>query len=104
MMVEAPEWVRSLLVFHGCLLPFQCGLFGYLVAVHFKPGWQLGVNRVSGLAMDSVFVVLILSGVGLYYVGENREIIVWIHRIAGAASPVFLGLHWFLGHRWAKKT
>lgn len=103
MMVQAPDWVRPLIVFHGCLFPFQCGLFGYLVRAHFQPGWDLGANRISGLAMDLVFIVMILSGVGLYYAGEQRELIVWIHRISGSTVPVFLGLHWYLGQRWAKK-
>ena len=103
MMVQAPSWVQPLIVFHGCLFPLQCGLFGYLVRAHFKPGWELGANRVSGLAMDFVFVMMILSGVGLYYVGEGRETVVWVHRISGASVPVFLGLHWYFGHQWAKK-
>jgi len=97
-----PQWVRPVMVFHGCLFPFLCGIFGYLVTSHFHPGWKLKANRVSGLLMDSVFLILIFSGVGLYYVGEGREIVIWIHRLSGAATPVFLGLHWFVAYRWTK--
>lgn len=97
-----PPWVHPVLVFHGCLFPFLCGIFGYLVASHFHSGWKLKANRVSGLLMDSVFLIQIFSGVGLYYAGEMRDLIIWIHRIAGASTPVFLGLHWFMAHRWVR--
>lgn len=101
---RAPDWVRSLLVFHGCLYPLQCGLFGYLIAAHFHPGWKLRANRVSGLLTDLVFLGQILSGTLLYYAGDWRETIVWVHRLTGAGFPVVLGLHWWLGVRWAREA
>lgn len=102
----SPGWLRPALVLHGCLFPLQCVLFGVLLANHVRLGWQLRANLVSGFVMEAVFVGLILTGAGLYYVGAEdwRERIIWTHRLLGLALPVTLGVHWFMGHRWASRV
>ncbi len=103
LMKRAPDWVSSLLVFHGCLYPVQCCVFGYLIATHFHPGWKLRANLVSGFVTDAFFLGQIISGVCLYYMGEWRETVVWVHRVIGAGFPLVLGVHWVMGKRWAEK-
>ena len=104
--LESPVWLRPMLVLHGCLFPVQCVLFGILLAHHIRVGWQLRANLLSGFAMEAVFAGLILTGVGLYYVGADdwREWLVWAHRILGLGLPLTLGLHCFMGLRWGRRA
>ena len=102
--MQPPAWLRATIVFHGMLFPFQCGLFGWLACQHFKVSWQMRANLVTGFLMEGVFLALILSGASLHYVGSWREQVVWFHQLCGVLLPAALGLHWFIGLRWAEKT
>ncbi len=99
-----PEWLHGFVVFHGCLFPLQCILFGYLCCQHIRYGWQLKANRRSGFVMEACFIGLILTGVGLYYLGSEslRELCQQIHSVFGVALPISLGVHWFSATRWVK--
>jgi hypothetical protein len=103
--MATPAWLHASLVLHGSLNPFLCVVFGYLCCQHIRAGWQLRANRVTGLAMEIIFGGLILSGIGLYYVGaaESRDLCVQTHRILGLLLAPGLGLHWAAGLRWAKR-
>jgi hypothetical protein len=89
---------------HGALTPLLCALFGYLW-FHYRGGWSMRVNRISGSLLFAVFAVLIVSGVGLYYSGGETMREVWkeTHEIAGTAYPLVLGWHAFVGWRRARK-
>lgn len=104
--MTAPTWLHPVLVLHGCLFPVQCILFGILLAHHIRMGWQLRANLLSGFVMEAVFFGLIATGAGLYYAGseEWRERLIWAHRLFGLALPLTLGIHWFMGLRWARQT
>src|SRR5687767_4348655 len=66
-----PAWLHNFRVVHGCLYPFQCVFFGYLLCQHIRYGWGLKINRVSGFAMEGCFAGLILTGLGLHYIGSD---------------------------------
>lgn len=101
---RSPDWLRGVLVVHGCLYPVQCVLFGILLCHHIRVGWQIRVNLVAGFILEAVFAGLILSGAGLYYAPESwRETIVWTHRILGISMPVALGFHWLAAHLWIRR-
>ena len=102
--VAKPEWLHRILVFHGCLVPLQTVLFGYLCCQHIRYGWRLRVNRASGFAMEACFIGLILTGTGLYYLGSEtlRELCQQIHSVFGVALPISLAVHWFHAARWVK--
>ena len=104
--LETPVLFHASLVLHGSLNPFLCVLFGYLCCQHIRLGWQLRANWVTGFAMEIIFGGLILSGIGLYYSGaaESRNLCVQTHRILGLLLAPGLGMHWFVGLRWAKKN
>src|SRR5688572_27579920 len=44
--VAKPGWLHRILVIHGCLVPFQTVVFGYLCAQHIRYGWRMKANRV----------------------------------------------------------
>lgn len=104
--LQTPSWLRPALVLHGCMFPVQCILFGILLAHHIRVGWQLRANLLSGFATEFIFAGLILTGVGLYYIGaeEWREQVVWAHRLLGLLLPVALAVHIAMGLRWGKQA
>lgn len=103
--LAAPAWLHGCRVLHGVLNPLLCAIFGYLVCQHIRYGWALRANWVSGLAMEAVFLMLIISALTIYYADEGgfRSTCVWIHRIAGAALPAVLIGHWIASRLWLKK-
>jgi hypothetical protein len=103
--LSSPAWLQPAITVHGCLNPVLCILFGYLVCQHIRVGWQMRANLVTGFLMEAVFALMILSGAGLYYVGdpEWRDRIVFLHQILGVALPLALALHWIAGLCWGRK-
>src|SRR5436190_127934 len=69
-LVAPPSWLHVCRVIHGSLNPILCGLFGYLCCQHIRYGWVLRANWVSGLTMEGVFLLLIISALPIYYARE----------------------------------
>lgn len=103
--LEPPRWLNACRIVHGILNPLVCALFGYLLCHHIRYGWQLKANRLSGFFIEAVLLVLILSGLGLYYFGgeKARAAAVLVHRWVGVFLPLAFVVHWLAGKRWAKK-
>lgn len=101
-----PAWLHASRVTHGCLNPLLCAVFGYLCCEHIRYGWALRANWVSGLVMEGIFALLILTALAVYYADEGafRDGLALAHRWAGAALPGALIVHWVAGKRWAKKN
>lgn len=70
-------------------------LLGLLSAAHIQKGWNSRRKRYSGVALVSAFVVLILSGYLLYYVGEERArtVLSTMHWVIGIVAPLAYGAH-----------
>lgn len=89
-------WMMKL---HGLvLIPALLGIGGMLVA-HIPKGWAYGHQRVAGIALCAVLVVLIASGYMLYYVGDER-VRDWtsiVHWIVGLVLPVVFLWHYLNG-------
>jgi hypothetical protein len=104
--LQAPAWLHSVIVLHGCLNPLLAILFGYLLCHHIRLGWQMRANLLSGFFMEAAFIALILSGAGLYYAGSEvwRERLSLTHRISGLALPAGLAWHWISGLIWARRN
>jgi len=97
--------VRGWLLLHGWLNPFLCGIFGYLLCQHIRLGWEMKANWLSGVVMEAVFALLILTGTGLYYSPENwRGAILLLHHLAGVLLPLSLIAHWIASQLWVKKV
>src|SRR5687767_4725574 len=60
--LEPKWWMHPARVVHGVVTPFLCACFGYLCYLHIPRGWQMKLNRPSGVMLTVLFAFLILSG------------------------------------------
>lgn len=88
---------QSALSAHGIIAQFYLLALGSLFPVHMKKGWSTRKNVASGIFFLAVHVVLIVSGLALYYAANEwlREIGVGIHLWVGLLLPILL-----IGHIW----
>ncbi len=88
---------------HGLSAMLSLLVLGSLVLAHMRRACVLRRNRVSGLVLASIFVVLIASGYALYYFGseELRPVIGTIHWLLGLVCAPLLVLQIALGRRRA---
>jgi hypothetical protein len=84
--------------YYLCLL-----LVGALWTVHMRAGWLRRENIISGMALISALALLALSGLLLYYAGEDNVVnaAVLAHIGVGLLLPTILMAHIF-GARRAK--
>lgn len=83
-----------LLKVHGGFSFIFTFLFGSLL-FHISSGIVKKWNRKSGVSMLTTCVVLIVTGVLLYYTGDERtrEITVYVHLIVGLLLPILICVH-----------
>ena len=80
LMLEMPElipfeWNRSLIALHG-ILAFLCALLlGSVWAIHMRMWWKKGIHRISGALLSICLLLLILTGVGIHYLGDESLIL-----------------------------
>ena len=79
--VLEPWWLKL----HGGLAMAFLVLLGTLVRGHIPAGWRSRRNRVSGIGLVTVNVVLIATGWALYYLGSE------------SVRPVLGAVHWGIG-------
>lgn len=81
-------------------------VFGLIWLAHVRRGWQKGRNRVSGVTMASILIVLALSGWGLYYLSDEnwRTTASFLHWGLGIFSGLWLPFHIWRGRRSANKS
>lgn len=91
----------NLLMAHGGAAMVTLLLLGALFPVHIARAWRGRLNRVSGAAMITFNVVLIVTAFGLYYLGSEtlRPWISDVHIVAGVTFPGALAVHIWLGRR-----
>jgi len=92
-----PWWLRV----HGAFAMVFLIAFGSVLPGHVMRAWHLRKNRNSGIAMFAVVCLLVLTGYGLYYVGNEltRPWISAVHWVIGIGSAATLVLHVVLGKR-----
>lgn len=99
------ELLRSLkpwmLKLHGAAAMAFLVSAGILIPTHIRRAWQARRNRTNGVFFVTMMALLIVSGYGLYYFGDEqwRSAASWIHLILGFAAPGLLALHIWLGRR-----
>ena len=91
-MLLLKQWLMKL---HGASAMGSLLILGWMIPAHIQIGWMRKKNVKTGSLMIGVCAVLIVSGYGLYYFGDEmlRIRTSWIHSILGCLLPVLLGWH-----------
>ena len=84
------------LKFHGLAAFGFLIVFGMVLSTHISFNWQVKKNRrKSGIILLAFFVILIASGYGLYYAGDEdfRDLVSYLHWIIGIFSAGIFAIH-----------
>lgn len=92
--IQTSPWQNVSLKLHGAGAILFLIIFGAIL-FHIPPGWRNKSQRSTGVFLLSVCIVLILTGWGLYYLGnENwRNISSLVHCILGTILPLMIFFH-----------
>lgn len=99
-----------MLITHGCVSLLLVWLLGLIFIVHIKRAWQKKQNRITGLIISLMSLMLMLSGLGLYYLGGEQLRIntATLHWVLGLLAGIALPIHIYWGRalqaRKAKNT
>jgi len=76
-------------------------LMGFLWATHIVRRWKLRRHRKTGGTLFVIMVLLIVSGLLLYYLpsDELRSPTALVHWVIGLAMPLALMAHWLIRAR-----
>ena len=90
---------------HGAVAMAFLVLIGTLLPLHMRPGWRQGDHRVSGGSVFGTCLLLILTGWGLYYVGDEtlRHSLSLVHTYVGLALPLIITAHILLAKSRIKR-
>ena len=90
-----PLWLKI----HGAAAMAFLVVFGTLLIQHVPGGWKQNRERSSGAPLIGLCAFLILTGWGLYYIGEDqfRHWISLSHSYLGLLLPVLIASHVWLG-------
>ncbi len=79
---------------HGAAAVGFLIVFGALL-YHISPGWRQKYQRPSGLSLIGSSLILILTGWGLYYLGNEyaRNFTSIIHSVLGCLLPLIIFYH-----------
>lgn len=80
---------------HGAAAMAALVLAGSLFHVHIRRAIKAGRNLVPGWTVLAAFVVLVVTGYGLYYLTDETDRPVWsaLHWIVGLAAAVVFPAH-----------
>lgn len=94
-------WQPDLLLVHGVLAVAAIFLFGWIAGAHIGMHWQRRAQRVSGVSLSALLVVLALTGLGSYYLTSDsaRGVNSLVHEIAGVLAIVPALAHWIGARR-----
>jgi len=90
-----------LMKIHGAASMLIIFFSGTLLYGHMLNAWHQGRNRSAGLVMAGSFLLIALTGYGLYYFdGELlRRVTEWLHWAVGFGLPLLLWWHVALGRK-----
>lgn len=88
-------WMRL----HGLMGFAVLVAIGSVLPVHARRAWHLKKNRLTGFAMEAVFLWMALTGYALYYFSSdgNEAWLPLLHWMVGLVLPLMLGLHIWRG-------
>jgi len=78
-------------------------LLGALLGIHARAGLRQRRNVRSGLGLVAVMGMLMVTAVGVYYLGDEQAaaIAALAHLVAGGGAPLLFGYHAWAGRRHA---
>ena len=94
------DWLanRNVLILHGISAFAILIVIGSVLPNHVKISWRAGKNRVTGMLMGSVVLILTTSALFLYYGSEeSRDTAIWSHWVAGISVFIMFPLHVLVG-------
>jgi hypothetical protein len=102
---DSPSLLNWMLKLHGALAMMALILLGWVIPQHIQKGWKKGKNKASGIILIFSMCILILTGYGLYYWGNEtlRNMAEWVHSSWGLILPIFIIIHIVLGRKKQKK-
>ncbi len=76
-------------------------LLGALWQVHIRAGWRRRENHFSGIFMALALLLLMLTGIGLYYLSSSDSQLVAsvLHSLLGLGLSLSFVWHWVRGHQ-----
>jgi hypothetical protein len=98
---------RSVLMqVHGAASMALLVLIGAVAALHAPAAWRERKNRWSGALVAAALCFLVLTGLLLYYLGDERARLVasLAHWTVGVVAGGLLGVHIWLGARHAGES
>lgn len=74
---------------------FGLAMLGSIWTTHLMPAWHRGSHRLSGGTLFGLWLLLALSGYGLYYLADEgqRGLTSGLHIALGVALPLGLVIH-----------
>ena len=89
---------RRLLITHGVAAAISLIVVGGLLPLHIRLAWRTRRNLVSGLVTLLLMALLGVSGLLLYYSGEDwREGVRWLHLGVGLIGVLAMPAHVWVG-------
>ncbi|MFP5391726.1 MAG: hypothetical protein ACLGI6_09290 [Gammaproteobacteria bacterium] len=76
-------------------------MLGFLWSVHMRSGWRRRKHRASGITVAVLLLLLAVSAVGVYYLGEETlgAAAAAVHLGVGLLAVLPFGWHWIAGRR-----
>jgi hypothetical protein len=91
------EIEHVLLLLHGISSYAILVVIGSLLPRHVRSGWMRRRNLVTGLTVTAVMAILAVTGLGLYYGGEDLHgPVKWLHVAFGLGCFALFPAHAFL--------
>lgn len=89
------------LILHGVIAYAFLIVVGAMIPVHMIAGWNVGRNLKSGIAVVAVVLLLAITALGLYYLGDEsvRLSAGLIHWLVGLVAVPLLLIHALGGRR-----
>jgi hypothetical protein len=94
-------WEARWRLLHGVSSAVALYVFGTLLVPHMLKAWAMRRSRVSGTLVAAVIFTLAVTGLGLYYVGDDawREATSLAHWAIGLGAPALVAFHVVVGRR-----
>lgn len=89
------SFMRNLMMIHGIFAYLGAIATGIFLNHHVVTGWRSRQQRGSGSSLLILFVILVGSGLMLYYAGDDdlRRLASLAHQLAGAGLLLSLVIH-----------